>query len=55
MAEIERQRDENNERKKLEDKIIKLMEIDSSKKNIQSCIGLYKIGMGNKKHGKPLI
>jgi hypothetical protein len=33
VAEIERTRDENNERRKLEDKIRKLMEKDNTKKN----------------------
>ncbi len=56
VNQIEQQRDQENERKKLEKKIMKLMERDSSKNSVQSCIGLYKIGAGLKKPGgKPLI
>jgi hypothetical protein len=56
VAELERARDENNERKKLEEKIRKLMEKDDTKKSV---IGTFNrpatAGNAKRNSGRPLI
>jgi vesicle coat complex subunit len=57
VAEIERARDENTERKKLEEKIRKLMEKDNSKKSSGGPLQRPSTATNNtKRHsGRPLI